>query len=78
MNILSQETKAVGLFYDPNAKEQQELIRYDLKDLNPVPSLDKADPQSNVLLEDIVVIKKLISLLSELNTSKELSKVHKN
>ena len=67
MNIRNMENKAVCLFFDPANKGMQELIKCDLKDLSPVSTLEKQDPETVArfnLLNDVEIIRRFIELLN--------------
>ncbi len=64
----SSDDKVVGLFYDPAAKERQELIKMNLYEPNPIQDLDKENQEKAAkvsLLNDIDIIRSFIDILNK-------------
>lgn len=58
----------VGLFYDPAAKERQELIKMNLYEPNPIQDLDKENQEKAAkvsLMNDIDIIRSFIDILNK-------------
>ena len=63
----SADDKVVGLFYDPAAKERQELIKLNLYEANPINDLDTENLEKAAkmsLINDIEVVKSFINILN--------------
>jgi len=69
----------VGLFYDPNVKDKQEIIFVSPHDVKPLPDLDRTeinDSAKNSAILEGTVLKHLIGLLVDEKNKNLSQKVH--